>query len=635
MKRVAQSYEVRCIVCWIGSLLVAWCSPKAAASDPERNLSYQEPTITESDRDHWSFRPIQQVALPVVKKSDWPTNAVDSFVLAKLEASNLFPAVQAERTTLLRRLKLDLLGLPPSIDEIEAFEADSAIDAYERLVDRLLASPSYGERWAQPWLDLARFAETDGFEHDLVREDAWQYRDWVIQSLNDDLPYDRFVFQQLVGDDDSEIEQHIATMFSLAGPDMPDLNDQDLRRHDRLNELTSTVGSALLGLQFQCAQCHDHKSDPISQADFYRLRAVFESSVPQLVRDQQFHRFTSNTSSSMPARFYYRGNLQQAGPTVKAGLPRIATDPSKEIRYCESSKPRDEFARWLFEIGNPFTARVILNRVWQGHFGKGLFEDPSDLGVAAGGPTHPELLDWLAVELRHNDWSLKTIHRMIVRSSTYRQRSNAEANESTWQQRIARDSGNLLYSRFPRHRLDAEVIRDSMLASSGLLNLESGGEGVMPPLPEELLGTLLKGQWKTGENIADHWRRSIYVFARRNLRYPIFESFDRPDAGASCGRRDRSTTAIQALQMLNSQLSLECSKRLQVRILNDSSTTDTSATVEEHIDLLFRYALSRRPTERELETLQHFLSASSVSPPAKLLAACLAVMNSNEFIYVD
>ena len=216
MKRVAQSYEVRCIVCWIGSLLVAWCSPKAAASDPERNLSYQEPTITESDRDHWSFRPIQQVALPVVKKSDWPTNAVDSFVLAKLEASNLFPAVQAERTTLLRRLKLDLLGLPPSIDEIEAFEADSAIDAYERLVDRLLASPSYGERWAQPWLDLARFAETDGFEHDLVREDAWQYRDWVIQSLNDDLPYDRFVFQQLAGDDDSKIEQHIATMFSLA-----------------------------------------------------------------------------------------------------------------------------------------------------------------------------------------------------------------------------------------------------------------------------------------------------------------------------------------------------------------------------------------------------------------------------------
>ena len=573
--------------------------------------------------------------MPIVKQRDWPTNAIDSFVLTKLESSNILPAKQADRTTLLRRLKLDLLGLPPSIEEIEEFETDPTMNAYDRLVDRFLASTSFGERWAQPWLDLARFAETDGFEHDRVRDDAWRYRDWVIQSLNEDLPYDRFVFQQLAGDEDSRKEQHIATMFSLAGPDMPDLNDQEQRRHDRLNEMTSTIGSALLGLQFHCAQCHDHKSDPISQADFYRMRAVFDSSVPQLVRDNPFDRFSQSLLSSVPARFYFRGDYQQAGQVVRAGLPRIATESQNQLRYCESSKPRAEFARWLFEDGNPLTARVIVNRIWQGHFGRGLCEHPSDLGVAAGGPIHPELLDWLATELRQKDWSLKAIHRIIVRSSTYRQSSNADASDSTWHQRIELDPNNLLYSRFPRRRLEAEVIRDCMLATADILNLESGGEGVMPPLPTELLGTLLKGHWKSSENVADHCRRSIYVFARRNLRYPIFESFDRPDAAASCAKRDRSNTAIQALQMLNSQLSLECSSRLQERVIKDTSTSDQSKATDEQIERLFRYALSRRPTERELETLKQFLRKSSVSPHSSLLAACLAVLNANEFIYVD
>ncbi len=627
--------RVRVAIGWIGSMLVFWCAQIVLASDPIQARTYQEPAIAQSDRDHWSFQPIQPIPLPTVKQSDWPTNGLDSFVLARLEASSLSPANQADRTTLLRRLKLDLLGLPPTIEEIDAFEADPAFDAYDRLVDQFLASPSYGERWAQPWLDLASFAETDGFEHDRVRDEAWRYRDWVIQSLNEDMPYDRFVFQQLSGDDDSRSEQHIATMFALAGPDMPDLNDQDLRRHDRLNDMTSTIGSALLGLQFHCAQCHDHKSDPISQADFYRLRAVFESSVPELVRDKPFDRFSSSLWSSIPSRFYFRGDHNQAGPMVRAGLPRIATEPTLQVRYYESSKPRAEFARWLFEEKNPLTSRVIVNRIWQGHFGLGLVENPSDLGVAAGGPTHPELVDWLATELRRNGWSLKAIHRVIVLSSTYQQRSNADAGDATWHQRLESDPRNLLYSRFPRHRLEAEVIRDSMLASSGLLNLESGGEGVMPPLPEELLGTLLKGQWKTSENGADHFRRSVYVFARRNLRYPIFESFDRPDAGASCAKRDRSTTAIQALQMLNSQLSLECSSRLQERILKDSSISDQPHTRDGQIELLFRHVLSRRPTELEFKTLQEFFVTSSVSPQNSLLAACLAVFNANEFIYVD
>lgn len=627
--------RVRVAVCCFGTMFVLGCTQRVLAADPKPVSTYQEPAITQSDRDHWSFQPIQHIALPSVKQSDWPTNGLDSFVLAKLEESSLSPSKHADRTTLLRRLKLDLLGLPPTIEEMDAFESDPAIDAYDRLVDRFLASPNYGERWTQSWLDLASFAETDGFEHDRVRDEAWRYRDWVIQSLNEDMPYDRFVFQQLAGDIDSNTEQHIATMFALAGPDMPDLNDQDLRRHDRLNDMTATIGSALLGLQFHCAQCHDHKSDPISQADFYRLRAVFESSVPQLVRDKPFDRFSSSFSSSIAARFYFRGDQQQAGPIVRAGFPRIATESTLQTRYCESSKPRAEFASWLFEEKNPFTARVIVNRIWQGHFGRGLCENPSDFGVATSGPSHPELLDWLATELRRNDWSLKAIHQMIVRSSTYRQRSNSDAQDPTWKQRIECDPQNKLYSRFPRHRLEAEVIRDSMLATAGLLNLEYGGEGVMAPLPEELNGTLLKGQWKSSENVADHFRRSIYVFARRNLRYPIFESFDRPDAGASCAKRDRSTTAIQALQMLNSQLSLECSSQLQERILQDLLTTDESHPSDRQIKLLFRYALARRPTEQESESLRRFLGTSSAFPPTNLLAACLAVLNANEFIYVD
>ena len=613
---------------------ISFCFIAVSAADLEKLRSFQEPALSESDRDHWSFRPIQQISLPLIEKCEWPTNGIDTFILAKLEAAGLEPAKEADRPTLLRRLKLDLLGLPPTFEEMNEFEVDSASDGYERLVDRFLASPLYGERWAQPWLDLARFAETDGFEHDRVRNEAWQYRDWVIHSLNDDLPYDQFIFQQIAADVEEGAEHQIATMFCLAGPDIPDINDQDLRRHDRLNELTSTVGSALLGLQFHCAQCHDHKTDPISQADFYRLRAVFESSTPQLVRDKPFNVFTS-TSATIPARFYFRGEFQQAGPIVKAGLPRIATDSTLGIRYCESVNPRAEFAQWLFEKQNPLTARVIVNRLWQGHFGRGLFESPSDLGVAAGGPTHPELLDWLATELRRNSWSIKAIHRKIVLSSTYRQRSSGESHDVSWQHRVTSDPRNLLYSRFPRRRLEAEVIRDSMLAAADQLNLECGGEGVMPPLPVELVGTLLKGQWKTSEYVPDHWRRSIYIFARRNLRYPIFDSFDRPDAGASCAKRDRSTTAVQALQMLNSRLSFECSTGLYNRVIKDSSGLQAPRTTGDQIERLFLYALSRRPTGQETEMLSQFVTRHDASSDSGLLAACLAVLNTNEFIYID
>lgn len=635
-KRASHATLLYCLLACCSIRLHAEVTDNEVSVNPEPR-QFEELPITESDRDHWSFQAIKQPSLPSVMHHEWPTNGLDYFILDQMEASNLKPANEADRLVLLRRLKLDLLGIPPTLEELDAFETDPSPDAYDRWVDRFLASPRYGERWSQPWLDLARFAETDGFEHDRVRKDAWRYRDWVIQSLNDDMPYHQFVSLQLAGDVGEDQTQKIATMFCLAGPDMPDLNDQELRRHDRLNELTSMIGSALLGLQFHCAQCHDHKNDPISQADFYRFRAVFEPSVPTLERDEPFNIFRSE-DSTIEAKFYFRGDLQQTGPTVRAALPRIATDPTQEIQYCESSSPRAELAKWLFQENNPLTARVIVNRLWQTHFGRGLFENPSDVGVAAASPTHPELLDWLATELRRNNWNLKAIQRTMVTSSTYRQQSYASPNDVTWQQRLDKDLSNRLYSRYPRHRLDAEVIRDSMLAATGRLNFECGGESVMPPLPDELLETLLKGQWKTSKDEADYWRRSIYIFARRNLRYPIFESFDRPDAGFSCAKRDLSTTAIQALQMLNSELSIECSKHLSDRILGEAKTdADPNATpsIEYQIERLVALTLGRRATERDQVLFQKFMQEVDSDTSMKLHAACLSVLNTNEFIYID
>ncbi len=613
--------------------IVPWMLIGAVGLTAEPERDFVEPPIVESDRQHWAFEPISRPDLPSVQRTSWPMTGVDFFILSELEANNLGPARQADKATLLRRLKFDLHGLPPSAEELSQFENDLAADAYERLVDRLLSSPAYGERWAQYWLDLARYAETDGFEHDKVRRQAWKYRDWVIHALNVDLAYDRFVHQQLVGSEGKDPKAEIATMFCLAGPDMPDINEQDLRRHDKLNEITSTVGAVFLGLQLHCAQCHDHKYDPLSQADFYRLRAVFEPSIPQMKRDQPVH-FLVRQSSSAPARFYHRGELKQPGAVVLPGVPRVAV-PAGQSFECDPQSPRLGLVDWLFSDSNPLTARVIANRLWQYHFGRSLCENPSDFGVVAGGPTHPQLLDWLATELRRERWSLKRLHRTILLSATYRQASRGDGDgDIQWTQRVQRDATNELYSRFPRQRLQGEVLRDALLAVSGQLNRQIGGESVRPPLPQELLETLLKGQWTSNDNPADQSRRSIYVFARRNLRYPIFDAFDRPDGGASCARRDRSTTAIQSLQMLNSDLSLSAAKGLRDRLLA-SLETESPLQIQRLVESLFVRALARRPSGAEQTRFGDLLTAENDMLEENLLTACLALLNTNEFLYID
>ena len=632
------------------------------ARTPIDTTPIAEAPITDGDRAHWAFSPVVRPELPPVKEAAWMRGGIDAFILARLEKAGLTGAPEASRPALLRRVTFDLTGLPPTPDELTAFENDRAPDAYERLVDRLLASPAYGERWAQHWLDLARFAETDGYEHDKVRPEAWRYRDWVIAALNVDLPYDKFVLEQLAGNEvqgpSSKVQSEeevsaksairnpqsaIPTMFCLSGPDMPDINDQAERRHSLLNELTATVGATFLGLQLGCAQCHDPKYDPLSQADFYRLRAVFEPAVPALKRDVPYNALAAQKNAE-PARFWVRGDHRRPGLEVPAGFPRIA---STTHHSPLTTQPRAELAAWLAREDNPLTSRVIANRLWQHHFGRGICATPSDFGLMSGPVTHPELLDWLAVEQREGGWELKRLQRLITSSATYRQASDATGT----QQRT--DPANDLYSRFPRRRLEGEAIRDAMLAAAGLLSSERGGPGVMPPLPPELVGTLLKDQWKTSPREADHYRRSVYVFARRNLRYPLFEAFDRPDANASCPARNRSTTAPQSLVMLNSEFSLLAARRLAGRVLNDA------ADPARQVELLYLHAFSRKPTADESQRLEQFLAAQGQQiakearpreqlalPPAlpenadpaaaaALVDAALALLNSSEFLYVD
>jgi hypothetical protein len=618
-----------------------------------------ETAITPGDRDHWSFRPLARAALPQVKNVNWPRTSIDNFILAALEAKSLAPQPEADRPTLVRRLSFDLIGLPPTPAEIDEFVADESPDAYERLVDRLLASPRCGEHLAQAWLDLARFAETDGFEHDKTRPDAWKYRDWVIEALNRDLPYDEFIRLQLAGDElaPRDPAATVATAFCLAGPDMPDVNSQEERRHVLLNEIASTVGSVLLGLQVGCAQCHDHKYDPLSQADFYRLRAVFEPAIV-VEKDKSVSVLREGVYKPAAAHVWLRGDHRRPGPEIDAAFPRIANPWNEPLPAGEAgaktSGRRAALARWVTRPDHALALRVAANRLWQQHFGHGLSRTPNDFGVVGGEPSHPELLDWLAGEIVRMGWSQKEIHRLIVTSAVYRQASRSSMSQEAWQAAVSSDPENELLSRFPRRRLEGEAIRDAMLTSAGALSTKRGGPGVMPPLPAELTDTLLAGQWKPSGNPEDAVRRSVYIFARRNLRFPIFEAFDRPDANASCAKRNLSTTAPQSLLLFNSEFSLSMARRLAGLAVAESGSSDSG-----FVAAAFRRAFGREPSAKESEASLAFLArqqdllqgekrrAEKLAMPepcpsgldphaaAAYVDLCLALYNASEFIYVD
>lgn len=626
----------------VGPLLVffCFCLPFTQTAIADDGTSYTEPPITDDDRDHWAFYPLKKVSPPEHRFADWRRNEIDDFIAAELERNELTPQPPAAHRVLLRRLNLDVRGLPPTLEELARFVRDKDANSYGTAVERILASPGYGERWAQHWLDLARFAETDGFEHDKVRPNAWQYRDWVIKVLNDDMPYDEFLRQQIAGDEiyPSNPEALTATRFCLSCPDMPDINLIEERRHTLLNEITSTVGEVVLGLQIGCAQCHDHKYDPISQADFYRLRAIFDPAI-QLKKNKSLTTFRETFPWNKPAYVMQRGDFRQPGPEIKPGVPRaVCQDVTFEPHHRDATAGRrTALAKWLTGPASHLTARVIVNRIWQHHFGTGLVNSPGDFGLMGSDPSHPELLDWLAATLIEFEWKMKPLHRLILTSATYRQRSRlpieaAPAERRAWHDSLAADPEGRLLPRFPRRRLPGEIIRDVMLAASGQLNRKTGGPGVRPPLPPEMIKTLLKNQWEVTDDTSEHSRRSVYIFARRNLRYPIFEAFDRPSANSSCGFRQTSTTAPQSLHLLNSEFSLRISNNLA------RSTLRKTENEAAQIAFVFERILGRRPDADEQADVTCFLrrhNSGGADRETALTHLCLSLFNSSEFIFVD
>jgi hypothetical protein len=620
---------------------------------------------------HWAFEPVRRPSVPKVEGLT-SKNPIDAFLLARLRAEGVAPSGPADRRTLLRRVTLDLTGLPPTIAEQDAFLGDTSADAYARLVGRLLARPEYGERWARHWLDVARYAESNGYERDGAKPDAWRYRDWVIDGLNADMPYDRFLVEQLAGD---EVERptpasRIAATFLRLGTWDDEPAEPLVDRYDQLDDVLGTTATAFLGITLRCARCHDHKFEPFSQADYYRTLAVFEPlRRPQVERQENSlavdidrgegaqkiglaalaspprarltaYIFDENPRPG-PTRIFKRGDPTSPLRAVEPGVPAVLK-PSP----AEGPKPvgttsgrRIWLARWLARADNPLTARVMVNRVWQWHFGRGLVASSNDFGTAGDPPSHPELLDWLASEFVANGWSLKSLHRLIVTSDAYRRSSDATEEVRT------ADADNVLLSRWPRRRLEAEAVRDSILAVSGSLNLARGGPSVFPAIPRAVLECQSRpGEgWKTSTP-RDSARRSVYVFAKRSLALPELELLDTPDTTTSCERRPVSTTGPQALTYLNGEFIQE-----QARHLADRLRRDAGDDPARQIDLAFRLALGRAPRVEEARASARFLDEQSrlirnESNPAPveieargkaLQAFALVVLNLNEFVYLD
>ncbi|HYV34517.1 MAG TPA: DUF1549 and DUF1553 domain-containing protein [Gemmataceae bacterium] len=601
---------------------------------------------------HWSLRQRTKPQVPqftAAKDRKWITNRIDAFVLAALHKKGLTPAPEADRRTLIRRLSFDLLGLPPSPAEIEQFVNDKAEDAYERLVDRLLASPHYGERWGRHWLDVVRFAESEGFEYDRVLPGLWRYRDYVIQSFNKDKPYDQFVREQLAGDEinDKDTDCLIAAGFYRIGPVRRNAGNQKITfsKLEILNDRVDVIGPAFMGMTVGCARCHDHKYDDIPHADYYRLQAFLaamdENDVPVDDKGQPAapgKKTTPGKGKGAPAvpvinsvRNYpdnlepihvlKRGDPERKGKQVgPRALGMLLPADSPELPP-KTPNLRTILAKWLTTPDHPLTARVMVNRVWQYHFGTGIVESSNDFGMNGAAPSHPELLDDLANTFVEGGWKLKPLHRLIVLSSTYRQSSQvADAKASK-----EMDPANRLLWHFSQRRLDAEEVRDAMLSAAGVLNPKAGGPSVLLPVDKDLVDQLYdKKQWVVTKDHAEHNRRSVYLLSKRNLRLPFNEAFDQPDTLTSCSRRESSTHPLQALEMLNGKTANQLAEAFAERFKREAGK-DTGKQVE----LAYMLVAGRPPNERERTLGVEFLKTQ---PPREF---ALALFNLNAFIYVN
>jgi len=613
---------------------------------------------------------------------------VDAFILAKLKKEGLRPSPAADRATLLRRVYFDLIGLPPTPAETAAFLADKSPDAYSKLVEKLLTSSHYGERWGQHWLDVVRFAETDGYEYDTHRGDAWRYRDYVINAFNNDKPFNRFILEQLAGDEvaPKENETLIAAGFNRLGPLRKNAGNQEVAssRTEVLTEMTNIVGAAFLGVTVGCARCHDHKFDPIRQSDYYRLQAFFgrtyekdvvtataeeqaawkEKAAPVqkelgAIRQQTFALRGKNDAESADKRaklqmqmeelqdklpppipsihsvidkdekldqhVLIRGEYTQKGDRVGMRTLGVLLPPGAPELPDDTKNPRAELAKWIADPDNPLTARVMVNRIWLGHFGHGIVDTANDFGRMGNRPTHPELLDYLANQFVAENFSIKQMHRMILNSSTYKQ-SSAPAVTPARKALVAdKDPENKLLWRFNRRRLEAEEIRDAVLAVSGQLNTKAGGPSVMIPIDKGLVDALYKpAQWQPAKDSAEYTRRGVYLLVKRNLELPFMQVFDAPDGSVSCARRESSTHAPQVLELLNGDLTNASADALAARLEKEAGSD-----VRKQIDLGYRLVAGRPAKLKEVQVATDFLKTGTRREFALML------LNLNAFLYVN
>jgi hypothetical protein len=600
----------------IGVILLICCgAPLALAADVKR----------------WAFTTAARPDLPNVADETWARNPIDRLVLARLEKERLRPSAEADRRTLIRRVTFDLTGLPPTPDEVDAFVADKSAAAYEKVVDRLLASPRYGERWARHWLDVVHYGETHGYDKDKPRNSAWPYRDYVIRSLNADKSYGRFVEEQLAGDVlyRGDPDGVIATGFIAAGPwdfvGHAELREGTVdkaitRSLDRDDMVMSTM-SAFMSLTVHCARCHNHKFDPITQEDYYRLQAVFAG----VDRGEREYAPGKKVYAAVPLaqprpiHVLARGDVKRLGKLVGAGALSALTHAPAQFELArpeDGGSRRAALAKWVTHPGNLLMRRSIVNRVWHYHFGRGIVETTNDFGRMGGEPSHPELLDWLAYWFDENEQSLKKLHRLIVTSATYRQVSGS----NSLAEKV--DSENRLLWRQNRQRLDAESIHDALLAASGKLDLTMGGPSVRQFFFKDDHSPVYD-YTKNDVDAPGNNRRSVYRFIVRSVPDPFMETLDCPDPSMITGKRNVTVTALQALSMMNNPFVLRQAEHLAQR------ATRMSETVEGRVEAMYRLTLGRGPTTAESKLLSDFVRQHGAAAGARIL------FNAAEFMFVD
>ncbi len=574
--------------------------------------------------DHWAFQPLKKAPLPAVHDSRWMRSPIDRFILARLEREHLPPSPEADRPTLIRRLSLDLTGLPPTTSETDAFRADPAPGAYERLVDRLLASPHFGERWGRHWLDLARYADSSGYQVDRERPWAWVYRDWVIDSFNRDQPFDQFTIEQLAGDllPSPTPDQLIATGFHrLTLSNHEDGIDPAEFVAKAKVDRVATTGLVWLGLTLGCAECHSHKYDPISQREFYQTYAFFNATEERdLPLPDGRTAYTLARLTNAPKTFVHvRGDYQRHGDEVQPAFLQVVSTRVRPPEPEVTSPTRLDLARWLVAPENPLTARVAVNHLWLHLFGRGLVATTEDFGVRGEPPTHPKLLDWLAGEFQRSGWSRKQLIRLIVTSSAYRQSSHVRP------ELLARDPDNRLLARQGRFRLESEVLRDEALTVSGLLNPRIGGKSFRPHLPDDVKWLSTAGAWSwTDDTGPDLQRRSLYIYAQRTVAHPLLPTFDQADSSQTCTRRERSDNPLQALTLLNNETFTACARALATRI---------AAEPADQIRYALRTCLGREPEREELKRLNELTAKTrAVAPTNEFPILAQTLLNLDEFL---